>query len=105
MSRSSNLDFFRQAVEKDPENVFARYSLGMELRKAGDQAAALEAFEALIDTDPAYIAAYLMAGQVAVELDDEDRAAAILRSGIERARENGNDHAASEMSDLLDEIA
>ena len=100
----SNLEFFKAAVEKNPTNAFARYSLAMEYRKADLPADALAAFEAIVEHDPDYVAAYLMAGQVAAEMDEDERAVAILRTGIERARAIGNDHAASEMSDLLEEV-
>lgn len=101
----SNLEFFRSAVEKDPNNTFARYSLAMEYRKAGDFMNALETFREIINRDPAYIAVYLMAAQTAVDADDEDTAEDILRAGIEMATTQNNTHAASEMQDLLDSIS
>ena len=100
----SHLDFFKAAVEKDPTNTFARYSLAMEYRKAELPEDALAAFEAIVEHDPDYVAAYLMAGQLAADIQQDDRAIAILNAGIERARAVGNDHAASEMSDLLEEL-
>ena len=50
---------------------------------------------------PACVPAFFMAGQQLVDLDRIDEARAILRSGIEEARNQGDAHAAAEMSDFL----
>ncbi|HDS74493.1 MAG TPA: tetratricopeptide repeat protein [Firmicutes bacterium] len=100
----SNLEFFRAAVEKDPNNTFAQYSLAMEYRKTGALKDALEKFREIIRRDPAYVAAYLMAAQTAIDSDNESVAEEILRAGIETATSQNNSHAAGEMQDLLDSI-
>lgn len=105
MVAKSNLEFFKSAVEKDPDNAFARYSLAMEYRKTGALKDALEAFREIIRRDAAYVAAYLMAAQTAIDSDDESTAEQILRAGIEIATTQDNTHAASEMRDLLDSIS
>jgi hypothetical protein len=51
--------------------------------------------------DRAYVPAYLQAGQALMRLDRLQEATEILRNGIVIARQQGNDHAASEMSGLL----
>jgi thioredoxin-like negative regulator of GroEL len=104
VAKVSNIEFFASAIEKDPDNTFARYSLAMEHRKSGDLATALATFNALIEHTPDYVAAYLMAAQVAVGLDDEDQAIDIINRGIEAAKAEKNDHAASELTDLLETL-
>ena len=100
----SNLEAFKQFVEKDPNNSFARYSLAMEYRKAGQLNAALATFEELIVRDPNYLATYLMAAQVALDLDRIERAREIIAQGTEIARTLNNQHAASELASLLDSV-
>ena len=96
---------FKRYVEKDPRNSFARYSLAMEYRSANQMEAALRTFQELIERDPAYVPAYLMASQVAAGLGETEKAEVILRKGIAAAQAAGNAHAASEMSDLLESLA
>jgi len=100
----SNLEAFRKFVEKAPDNSFARYSLAMEYRKADRMEDALATFKELLARDPTYVPAYLMAGQVAVALDRTEDAQAILKKGIEAAKQANNQHAASEMTILLESI-
>ncbi len=92
----SNAEFFEQAV--------ARYSLAMEYRKAQRFEDAMAAFDAVVELDPAYIPAYQMAGHVAVEMHDPDRARDVLNAGIEAAEKARNTHAASKMRELLDTL-
>lgn len=100
----SRLEAIKRLVEKNPNNSFVRYSLGMEYRSANDLQMSLTAFEELIERDPNYVPAYLMAGEVAVALGENERAERILTKGIEAATKAGNQHAASEMKDLLESI-
>ena len=102
--RESRLETFKKYVEKDPDNSFARYSMAMEYRTTGDLAMALRTFEELVERDPAYVPAYLMAGHVAAALGETEKAEAVLARGIEAAAKAGNQHAASEMSELLESL-
>ncbi len=85
----------------DPEDIFLRYSLAMELDKEGDNQASLERFGELCRETPPYIPAFFMAGQQLVRLDRLEEARTVLRDGIEAARSQGDSHAAGEMSEFL----
>ena len=54
--------------------------------------------------DPPYIPAFFMAAQHLVRRDRTEEARAILRDGIEQARQQADAHAASEMSEFLAEL-
>lgn len=85
----------------DPTDVFLRYGLAMELDKEGDHDASLARLLELQAGEPPYVPAFFMAAQQLVRLSRIDEARAALRNGIDRAREQGNSHAAGEMSELL----
>lgn len=95
----------RQKIEamltEDPQDVFLRYSLAMELRGEGAHERSLQLLDELISETPPCIAAYFMSAQQLVELDRIEEAREYLRRGIERARSEGDAHAAGEMSELL----
>ncbi len=84
-----------------PDDVFLRYALAMELDKEEQHEASLSRLRELQSNDPPYVPAFFMAAQQLVRLSRIDEARAALRDGIERARQQGDAHAAGEMSELL----
>ena len=88
-------------IARGAEDPFVHYAYAMELRALGRTLEALEAFEAVRLRFPSYVATYLMAGQVAVELAAYDRARDFLTTGLAAAEAAGDDHAKSELSSAL----
>lgn len=87
----------------EPNDPELRYFLAMEYLSAGDdQAGASKLRE--VTTDSTYVPAFLMAGQVLNRLGNFSEACAILRRGIDEARQQGNIHALGEMQGLLESI-
>jgi hypothetical protein len=95
----------RQKIEAmladDPGDIFLRYSLAMELDKEGEHDASVAKFMELTRDSPPYVPAFFMAGQQLARLSRKDEARAILRDGITAARNQGDTHAAGEMSEFL----
>ena len=98
MSRREKIETM---LRDDPDDVFLRYSLALELEGAGEWEAGLEILEALARSTPPYVPAYQMAAQHLVRRGRHADARLALREGIEAARQQGNGHAAGEMSELL----
>ena len=95
----------RQKIEsmlkEEPDDVFLRYSLALEMEAAGEWESGLEILESLARGTPPYVPAFQMAGQQLIQRERFDDARRSLREGIEEARRQGNTHAAGEMSELL----
>ena len=89
----------QQLLAQDPANTFARYGLAMEHVKTGDLEGAVQQFEALLTTDPAYSAAYYHGGQALEKLGQLDQARDLYRRGIAVTRDP---HALSELQAALD---
>jgi thioredoxin-like negative regulator of GroEL len=85
----------------DPGDTFLRYSLAMEFRSEGDHDSSLTKLGELISDSPPYIPAFFMAAQQLADLGRIDQARTKLRDGIDQARNQGDAHAAAEMSELL----
>lgn len=85
----------------EPGDTFLRYSLAMELDKEGDHDRSLDQLTELIEDDPPYVPAFFMAGQQLARLGRVEKARDVLRVGIEVARQQGDSHAAGEMSEFL----
>ena len=88
-------------LAEDPGDTFLRYSLAMEMRGEGDHQASLKQLDELTRDQPPYVPAFFMAAQQLADLDRIDDARSYLRAGIDQARNQGDSHAAAEMSELL----
>ena len=51
--------------------------------------------------NPPHVPSFFMASKLLMQLQDVERARAVLRSGIEQARTQNDHHAAAEMSEFL----
>jgi tetratricopeptide (TPR) repeat protein len=96
---SSRIDILKQLLERDPGSTFARYGLAMEYIKAGELETAVQEFQGILATDPAYAAAYFHGGQTLEKLGRLGDARALYREGIAKT---GDAHARSEMQAALD---
>ena len=85
----------------EPQDQFLRYSLAMELDKAGEHDRSLDLLTELIEDSTPHVPAFFMAGQQLARMGQINKARDVLRVGIEVAREQNNSHAAGEMSEFL----
>lgn len=98
MTPEQRLEAFRKIVERSPDDPFARYSLAMGHRGAGQLDLAVLAFEELARRVPGYVPTYLMWGQTLEMQGRGEEAAPVYDRGIQVARQAGNDHALSELT-------
>ncbi len=104
MANPERMQQLKEILAQDPANVLARYALGMELSGAGEVDAAVAEFETLVGKNPDYANAYFMAAQALAGAERKDEARAWLQRGLQAAQRSGNQHAASEMQGMLDEL-
>ncbi len=90
---------------KEPSDQFLRYSLGLEFDKEGDHDRSLELLRGLMNDEPPHVPAFMMAAQQLVKLQRVDEARNVFQRGIAAAREQGDAHAESEMTDFLNQLA
>lgn len=97
------IEMFRKAVEEDPANELARFSLANELRDEGDLEGALAHYEGALEIQPDWIKVLIEIGKCRLGLGLSSEAAAPLS----RARElilTGRDHELlHEVEELLEE--
>jgi tetratricopeptide (TPR) repeat protein len=105
MPEQTRLEMLTQFLETNPSDAFARYGLAMEYARLGNDAAALEQFNKLLQLHPDYSNGYFMAAQTLVKNSRMEEAKKMLENGIEAAKRTGNKHALSEMSGMLEELA
>jgi thioredoxin-like negative regulator of GroEL len=95
-----------QSLADDPTDSFLRYGLAIQCLREGDTEEGRERLLALIDDHPEdQVAAYQQLAQSYTDSGEAPAAAAILRTGITKAKTAGDWHAAAEMQQMLDSLA
>ena len=97
-------DKIRAMLVEDPGDITLRYMLAMELQKREDKTESLEVFNGLMSAEPPHVPSFLMAGQLLAGLGRIQEAQDTYRSGIQQAKLQGDDHAAGEMTQFLQEL-
>ncbi len=98
MTPEQRLAAFRSHVAQRPDDPFARYSLAMALRSAGDRRGAIAEFRELARRAPDYVPTYLMLGQVLQEEGEREEALRTFQDGAAAARRKGDGHAERELA-------
>jgi predicted Zn-dependent protease len=94
----------KEILAQQPGDAFARYGLAMAYASEGDLGTSVAEFDKLLAEHPDYTAGYFMAGQTLVKAGRVEEAKTRLGEGIASAQRTGNQHALSEMQQLLDEL-
>jgi len=84
--------------------VFLQYALAKACVTEGDLETGLIKFQKVIDGHPEYVPAYFQKGQALAEQGRAVEARSILTQGIQAARQAGDRHAESEMTEFLEAI-
>jgi cytochrome c-type biogenesis protein CcmH/NrfG len=94
----------KDILAQQPGDAFARYGLAMAYAAEGDSTTAVAEFDQLLREHPDYTPGYFMAAQTLVKAGNAHTAKLRLIEGIASARKSGNQHALSEMQQLLEEL-
>jgi Tfp pilus assembly protein PilF len=94
----------RAFLEHDPDDLFTRFAIALELVNANDDELACAAFQEILLRDPSYIGAYLHFGKCLERLGRADEARDTYIRGIDSARLTKDTHAASELTVALEEL-
>jgi Tfp pilus assembly protein PilF len=101
MSEKSRKKQIEEMLVDDPNDAFLRYGLAMEYVSAGDDRTAVECFHKLLEVDASYVPGYMQGGLALMRLDRTNEARELWQRGVALARQQGNAHAADEMSGMI----
>ena len=96
---TKRLEMIEQMIANGSRDPFVHYARAMELRSLGRLEESLEAYEKVAKEFPEYVPTYLIAGQVAEELERQDLARRYYDAGLERAAAAGDTKALGELQD------
>ncbi len=91
-------------VANEPENTMAWYVLAQERAKRDLFAAAMEAYERVLQIDPTYVAAYYHGALTLQRAGKVEEARELLTRGLAVARDKGDAKSAGEMEELLQQL-
>lgn len=91
------IESLEKMLDGPRDGALLRFSLGNEYLKAGDPVAAGKCFQAAVDRDRNYSAAWKGLGKALAEAGDAQAAAAAYEQGIAIAEAKGDIQAAKEM--------
>jgi len=100
-SQKSRRATLEQFVANKPTDAFARYGLALECVNLGDDQAAGEHFQKLLEMNPGYVAGYFQYGQFLSRVGRLDEARKILSDGVVVAQKAGDMHARDEIQAAL----
>ena len=101
---SKRLQMLEKMIAAGTRDPFVRYARALELRGVGQLDDALAALSEVRTLHPEYVPTFLMAGQIAVELERNDDAREWLSAGLRAAVAAGDEHARSELQSALDAL-
>ncbi|MBI3724729.1 hypothetical protein HY251_12350 [bacterium] len=105
MSEKTRVEMLEEFVRAKPDDAFTRYGLAMELRRLGRHDDAVREFRTLLEKQERYVPAYLMFGQLLTTLGRVEDAKKVLAKGVSVAGSAGNEHAAGELQEALEQLA
>lgn len=88
--------------DADADDPFVAYGIAMEHAKTGDHDKAIHWLDETINLDRQYCYAWYQKAKMLSAQGDDAAARQVLTEGMDIAREAGDDHARSEMAELLD---
>src|SRR5262245_5039998 len=102
MASQSRKEQLEAMLVDEPNDPLLRYMLAMEHVSAGNDAQAIACFRDLLAHSANYVPGYQQMGQALVRLGRDAEARDAWRQGVIQARQQGNEHAATEMQSMID---
>ncbi len=99
----SRLEKIREMLQHEPEDVFLRYALAMELDSAGNAEESLSLFAELMRGEPPHVPSYFRTAQILARSGKTAQVIEALQAGIRAAQDQGDQHTAMEMAQMLQE--
>lgn len=102
---NERIESLEKMLEKDPDDLFAHYSLGMEYASAGQYDQAVAEFQRCIELEADYLAAYVEGAKSLRSAGRLGEARKMFSAAMELAARIGEKHACDFIQQQLDSIA
>jgi Flp pilus assembly protein TadD len=99
---NDRVEFLRQALEANPDDIFTRYALALDLANSGQDERAWQHFDYLLTHHPNYAPTYYQAGMLLLRLGRREEARTVFVKGVAVAGREANPHAQKHIQAALD---
>lgn len=94
----------QEMLKANPTDSFLNHALALEYIKLGDDAAAQNLFEQLLEREPGYVGSYYHLAKLLERNGKEQEAIAVYEKGMHMAKEKGDQHAFGELRSAWEEL-
>lgn len=101
MERSNRMDMILSMLEKEPNDIFLNYSLGLEYVANSNFNLAEEQFKKVIQIQQDYIPAFFHLAKLYEQKNEVMEALKFYKQGLEFAKKQGNNKAVNELSEAI----
>lgn len=101
---NNRLEALLNLHKKDTNDSFLLYGIALEYVSVKNYGEAEKYFKTLLSQNPKYVPAYMQYARLKENQNDIEDARNLYKQGITVAKETGENHAAKEMEEFLDEL-
>ena len=101
MNRIEQLNEFLRA---SPNDAFLQHALALEYVKAGDESAAKQLFENILNKEPNYVGSYYHLGKLLERISDNQAALTVYETGMKEAKIAKDNHSFNELQAALEDL-
>lgn len=98
------IDKLKAFISANPLDHFSKHALAMEYVKLGDDPSARSLLESILAAEPGYTGSYYHLGKLLERQKEFEAAIQVYEKGIEMARNQGDNHARSELMGALENM-
>jgi Tfp pilus assembly protein PilF len=98
------IEKLKEFLKITPGDNFVQHALALEYIKTGDDAAARQLFEEILQRDPGYIGTYYHLAKLLERMNETGAAIKWYEKGMEEAKKAGDNHAFNELKSAYEEL-
>jgi len=98
------IEKLKEFLKLNPADSFVQHALALEYIKAGNDPAARQLFENILQNDPGYIGSYYHLAKLFERNGDAEAAVKWYEMGMEQAKKTGDNHAYNELRSAFEEL-
>ena len=98
------IERLKEFLISSPQDCFVKHALALEYIKMEDDDTAKTLFEEVLQSDENYIGTYYHLAKLLERMDMLQEAITVYEKGMQKAKENGEQHAFSELRSAYEEL-
>jgi len=102
--KKKNIKILASNIQKDPDDLFSKFALALELLKINEVQKAQLLFETVLKQDSEYVGVYYHLGKLYQSKEQYDKALQTFRDGVQIAGTKQDQHAKSELQEAIQQL-